>query len=251
MPASALTHAGHPWSPPTVPDYRMTSASNSWVLSPSRSASKAALHASDPHLAIDQVPGLWYLAGLHSDEGLNAVGVTYGGAPFVVMGHNDAIAFSFTVASVDIIDYYDDAAQETIAREEIRVKGEERPRVVEIKRGARGVMIDEKTSMHWAGFDFAPGALIEAAYRLQRAQTFDDFRRAVTQFGALDANWVYSDRAGNIGYQLGAPIPIRDYDSYLRQKASDAKSAWRGYRVLDETPHALNPPQGFLDEVAR
>jgi penicillin amidase len=246
MPASALTHAGHPWSPPTVPEYRMTTASNSWVLSPSRSASKAALHASDPHLSIDQVPGLWYLAGLHSDEGLNVVGVTYGGAPFVVMGHNDAIAFSFTVASVDIIDYYDDAPQAVIAREEIRVKGEAKPRVVEIRQGARGVMIDDTTSMHWAGFDFAAGAITEAAYRLQKAKTFDDFRKSVTQFGALDANWIYSDRAGNIGYQLGAPIPIRDYDSYVRQKASDPKSAWRGYRALDETPHALNPAQGFL-----
>lgn len=251
MPASALSHAGHPWSPPTLPpapapEYRMATASNSWVVSPARSASRAALHASDPHLAIDQVPGLWYLAGLHSEEGLNVAGVTYGGAPFVVMGHNDAIAYSFTVASVDVIDYYDDAPRATVAREAIRVKGEERPRVLEVKSGARGVMIDEKTSMHWAGFDFPAAGITDAAYRLQRAKTFDEFRRAVTQFGALDANWIYSDRAGNIGYQLGAPVPIRDFDSYVRQKASDPKSAWRGYRALDETPHALNPAQGFL-----
>ena len=246
MPASALANAGHPWSPPTVPDLRIAAASNSWVVSPSRSASKAALHASDPHLAIDQVPGLWYLAGVHSEEGLNVAGVTYGGAPFVVMGHNDAIAFSFTVASVDVIDYYDDAARETIAREEIRIKGEKNPRVVEVKCGARGVMIDDKTSMHWAGFDFSSADLVDSAHRLQRAQTFDDFRRAVTGFGALDANWIYSDRAGNIGYQLGAPVPIRDHDTYVRQKASDPNAAWRGYRALEEMPHALNPSQGFL-----
>ncbi|HEX2123490.1 MAG TPA: penicillin acylase family protein [Thermoanaerobaculia bacterium] len=246
MPAQMLANAGHPWSPPTVPDLRMTAASNSWAVSASRSASRAALHASDPHLAIDQVPGLWYLAGLHSEEGLNVVGVTYAGAPFVVMGHNDAIAFSFTVASVDVIDYYDDAPRATIAREEIRVKGEDKPRVVEVKRGARGVMLDDKTSMQWAGFDFSSADITDAAYRLQKARTFDEFRRAVTRFGALDANWIYSDRAGNIGYQLGAPIPIRDYDTFVRQKASDPRTAWRGYRALDETPYALNPPQGFL-----
>ena len=107
-------------------------------------------------------------------------------------------------------------------------------------------MIDEKTSMHWAGFDFAPNEITDAGYRLQKAKTFDDFRKAVTRFGALDANWIYSDRNGNIGYQLGAPVPIRDYDSYVWQKASDPKSAWRGYRALDDTPHALNPAQGFL-----
>ncbi|MFP5247036.1 MAG: penicillin acylase family protein, partial [Thermoanaerobaculia bacterium] len=246
MPASVLANAGHPWSPPTVPDMRIANASNSWVLAPQRSASKAALHASDPHLSIDQVPGLWYLAGLHSEEGLNVVGVTYGGGPFVVMGHNDDIAFSFTVASVDLIDYYDDAPRGPAIREEIRVKGEDQPRVIEVREGARGVMIDDKTSLRWAGFDFSAADIAASALKLQKAKTFDDFRRAVTGFGALDANWIYSDRHGNIGYQLGAPIPSRDYDTYIRQNANDPNTIWRGYRALAETPNALNPTQGFL-----
>jgi penicillin amidase len=246
MQASVLQHAGNPWSPPTVPDLRITNASNTWVVAPSRSTTGAALHASDPHLAIDQVPGLWYLAGVHSDEGLDVVGVTYAGGPFVVMGHNADIAYSFTVASVDVIDYFDDEAVETIAREEIRVKGEDEPRVIEVERGRRGVMIDEKTSLLWAGMHFEPAAAAGAGLRLQKAKNFDDFRRAVTGFGALDANWMYSDRAGNIGYQLGAPVPIRDFDSYKRQDARDPRTAWRGYRKLEETPHALNPAQGFL-----
>lgn len=246
MPAEVLSRAGHPWSPPTVPDLRITTASNSWVVAPSRSKSRKALHAADPHLSIDQVPGLWYLAGLHSDEGLNVVGVTYGGAPFVVMGHNAEIAFSFTVASVDLIDYYADAPRGGAIREEVRVKGEDKPRVLEVRQGARGVMIDEKTSLRWAGFDFEPASVTESALALQKAKTFDEFRRAVTGFGALDANWIYSDRLGNIGYQLGAPVPMREYDTYRKQNASDAKTVWRGYRALDETPHALNPQQGFL-----
>ncbi len=252
MQASVLARAGHPWSPPTVPQggpptaMNMATASNSWVVAASRSATKGALHASDPHLSIDQAPGLWYLAGLHSEEGLNVVGVTYGGAPFVVMGHNADIAFSFTVASVDLIDYYDDAPAGSPIREEIKVKGEDRPRVLEVRYGKRGVMIDGDTSVRWAGFDFPAAGISDAALLLQKAKTFDDFRRSVTRFGALDANWIYSDRAGNIGYQLGAPVPVRDFDTYVRQKAGDPRAEWRGYRALDETPHALNPAQGFL-----
>lgn len=246
MQAKALEHAGHPWSPATVPDLRITTASNTWVLAPSRSSTKAALHASDPHLSVDQVPGLWYLAGIHSEEGLDLVGVTYAGGPFVVMGHNADIAFSFTVASVDVIDYFDDAPAGTIAREEIRVKGEDKPRVLEVKRGARGVMIDDKTSLLWAGMHFDPAEIADAGLRLQKARNFADFRSSVTRFGALDANWMYSDRLGNIGYQLGAPIPIREFDSYMRQSARNPKTVWRGYRELHETPHALNPPQGYL-----
>ena len=252
MQASVLTHAGHPWSPPTIPegalpsDMSSTKASNSWAVAAARSSTRGALHAADPHLSIDAAPGLWYLAGLHSDEGLNVVGVTYGGAPFVVMGHNADVAFSFTVASVDLIDYYDDTPAGAPIREEIRVKGEDKPRVIEVRRGKRGVMIDGHTSLHWAGFDFPAAGISNAALRLQKAKTFDDFRRSVTGFGALDANWIYSDRTGNIGYQLGAPVPVRDFDTYVRQKASAPSTAWRGYRALDETPHALNPAQGFL-----
>ncbi|MDQ3282599.1 MAG: penicillin acylase family protein [Acidobacteriota bacterium] len=246
MEAQVLSRAGNPWSPPTIPDQRITNASNSWVLAPSHSASRAALHAADPHLSIDQAPGLWYIAGLHSEEGLNIVGVTYGGAPFVVMGHNNDVAFSFTVGSIDLIDYYDDAPRGAAIREEIRVKGEDQPRVLLVRNGARGAMIDDRTSLHWAGFDFEPAALIDAALRLQKARDFETFRRGVTQFGALDANWIYSDRNGNIGYQLGAPVPIRDYDSYVRQNANDPKTVWRGYRALDATPHVTNPAQGFL-----
>lgn len=247
-PANALMHAGHPWSfstvdspTPTVEVPTMSGASNSWAVAPARSKSGKALHAADPHLAVNQAPGLWYLAGLHSEEGLNVVGATYGGAPFVVMGHNADIAFSFTVASIDLIDYFDDAPANAVRRfrEEIRVKGEEKARVVEVLETARGVLVDDKTSLRWAGFDFSAAHSVDAAIRMQHAKTFDDFRGAVTGFGALDANWVYSDRAGSVGYQLGAPIPVRDYDSYVRQKSG----AWTGYRT---GPHSLNPPKGFV-----
>ncbi|HEX7705466.1 MAG TPA: penicillin acylase family protein [Thermoanaerobaculia bacterium] len=257
--ARALTTAAHPWSPPTVPDefverflgpsrMQITAASNSWAVAPGRSKSGAALHASDPHLAIDQVPGLWYLAGLHSQDGLSVVGVTSVGMPFVVMGHNGAIAFSFTVAAIDLIDYFDDAKSNAVRtiRESIAVKGEKQPRILEVYETQRGVMIDETTSMHWAGFDFPPAPSIDAGLLLHRAKNFDDFRRAVTRFGALDANWIFSDRAGNIGYQLGAPVPMRNYDSLVRQRATDPEVTWTGYRPLDQTPHALNPADGFV-----
>ena len=266
VPGTMLAKTGHPWSPPTVPanetpaeeanraflervvgvtGMRVTTASNSWVVSASRSSTRAALHAADPHLAVDEAPGIWYLAGIHSEEGLNVVGATYAGAPFVLMGHNGRIAFSFTVAAVDLVDTFIDEPR-LRRREEIVVRGEPKPRVEQVLYGARGVMVGRNTSLRWAGFDFPASEIINSAMLLQRAIDFDQFRAAVTRFGALDANWVYSDRAGNIGYQLGAPLPIRDYETYVVQRASDPRTAWKGYRRLQETPWALNPPAGFL-----
>jgi penicillin amidase len=103
------------------------------------------------------------------------------------------------------------------------------------------------TSIHWAGFDFPTASLVDAAMGLQRATNFAEFRQAVTNFGALDANWVYSDRDGNIGYQLGVPVPIREYqDTFAMHPAASTASSWKGYLPLEETPHALNPPQGWI-----
>src|SRR5690606_37724234 len=102
-------------------------------------------------------------------------------------------------------------------------------------------------SMHWAGYDRPVGEMVDGALALQRARDFDAFRRAVTRLGALDVNWVYADREGHIGYQLGSPIPVRGYaDAYRRRDGADTASAWRGYRALDETPHAYDPARGWL-----
>jgi penicillin amidase len=241
-------------------------ASNSWAIAPARSASGGAIHASDPHLSIDRAPGLWYLASVHTTDGLGVVGVTQPGLPFVVMGHNGAISFAFTVAAVDVIDYYDEELtggpapkargpegfEAVEAREEtVVVRGESIPRRVSVYETRRGPLVERTgtrgVSLHWAGFDRSLPRLIDSALALGRATTFGEFRRAVTSFGALDANWVYSDRAGNIGYQLGAPIPIRAGDGgFERRKGSDPTSAWTGYVDLERTPHALNPSEGWI-----
>lgn len=273
-----LVHDHKPWSPTTVPDGPLASlfeadpfplragkASNSWVVSPARSASGAALHASDPHLPTNSVPVLWYAAGLHSAEGLDAVGVSVPGVPTIHMGHNGRIAWSGTVSSVDVVDYYrerlhpEDSLRVAtpegwspveVVWEEIRVKGEREPRRLAVWTTPRGVVIQRSdtlaTSLHWAGFDFSVADMVRSTRDLMRAGSFDEFRRAVTGLGALDHNWMYSDAAGNIGYQLGTPVPVRDYDSYVAQNAADPNVVWSGYRPLDETPHALNPAQGWL-----
>ncbi|HEU4763169.1 MAG TPA: penicillin acylase family protein [Gemmatimonadales bacterium] len=269
--AAAVLGTYDAWSPSTVPPsgafpFRMTLASNSWVVSPRRSASGGALHESDPHLQIDQAPGLWYAAGLHSAEGLGVVGVAAPGLPFVAMGHNAAISWAFTVAPVDIVDEYREhfdprdhgrvravggwAPVRTVA-ESIAVRGERRPRVLLVRETPRGVITeaagDSAISTHWAGFDLPATGIISNGFRLMRASDFAGFRRAVTGFGALSVNWTYADARGHIGYQLGTPVPIRDTGStFALRDAADPRAAWRGFRPLAETPYAYDPAAGWL-----
>ena len=277
--ALAFAASAQPWSPATVPvdvvkdifndkhfSMGMTRASNAWVISPERSASGAALHASDPHLEVRRTPGFWYITGLHSAEGTNILGVTTPGVPAVVMGHNGKIAFAFTVASVDVIDYYHMQRHPqdsllvrtaagfrplTVSRETIRVAGESRSRQATLFYTDLGPVVEMSdthvVALRWAGWDTHPTEMITNALRLHHTDRFDDFRRRVTGLGALDVNWVYSDIRGNIGYQLGAPIPVRkNINSFARLDGSDSSHYWQGYYSLSHTPFVYNPARGWI-----
>src|SRR5690606_32700379 len=75
-----------------------------------RTASGMPLFANDPHLG-QSAPSIWYQVGLHCepagpDCNYNAAGVSFVGAPGVVLGHNDRIAWGFTNVGPDVMDLY-------------------------------------------------------------------------------------------------------------------------------------------------
>jgi penicillin amidase len=256
------------WGVPSVPlpATRMTEASNTWVVAPEKSASGAALHASDPHLDYSLAPGLWYAAGLHSDQSLNVLGVTAPGLPFVAMGHNGRIAFAFTVAPVDLFEIYrfdrdpvrparligpdGPIALETIDTR-IRVQGQDEPRIEELlltRLGPATELDDGKIEvLHWAGFQQPIDKLIDQGLAINRATDFASFRRAASDMGALSVNWSYSDIEGNIGYVQSTPIPQRQHSRlYTPLDGAESENYWAGFVSPEERPFALNPEQGWL-----
>jgi len=267
------------WSPPTVSNsftnylksnnqfpFRMSEASNSWVVAPSKSTTGHAIHCSDPHLDIVAIPNFWYIAGLHLKDKFNYVGITAPSLPLGMMGHNDNISYAFTVASVDIVDYYKEKRNPQnknqiltskgytdikSIKEYIKIKGEKKAREVTVLSTEKGAVVEEQKdyiiSLRWAGFDFSAPLVIESGLKLYSAKNFEEFRTAVATTGALDANWTYSDKEGNIGYQLGVPIPKRDFENTFQQlDSADENQSWKGYYPLNEKPYSLNPDEGFI-----
>ena len=57
-----------------------------------------------PHLDF-AAPGVWYLARIET-PGLTLAGVTAPGTPFVIIGHNDHIAWGFTTTGSDVEDLF-------------------------------------------------------------------------------------------------------------------------------------------------
>ena len=87
-----------------TPPHEEAVGSNNWVVSGARSETGKPILANDPHLGL-QAPALWYLAHVSTPEG-NVVGGTLPGVPFIVLGRNDHLAWSFTTTNSDTQDLF-------------------------------------------------------------------------------------------------------------------------------------------------
>ncbi len=248
--------------------FRMANSSNSWVIAPFKSKSGKAMLASDPHLETTRLPQFWYYLGWHIKETqAHVLGITTPGLPFVTMGHNTKAAWAFTVSGVDVNEYYHEKINNernlylspegwkalTVLPQEIRISGQEEPYRFTVRLTGHGPLVFENDSLHkhyslhWAGYDVDLNASFSAGFHLAYTSDFEEFRQDVTRFGALDANWTYADVKGNIGYQLGTPVAIRPADSgNLPVPGWTHAYDWQGFRPLEQTPHAYNPPHGWL-----
>ena len=94
---------------PACPDCR--SGSNNFAVSGAHTASGKPLLANDMHLSLS-APGIWYAANLEADQGpgqtnvFHATGVSLPGVPYIVVGHNDHVAWGFTNLGADVQDLY-------------------------------------------------------------------------------------------------------------------------------------------------
>ena len=106
--APALSHAAGELAAvlPRFPDpYTLpSSASNEWAVDGRHTATGAPLLAGDPHLAFG-FPAIWYLARIETPDGVLA-GATAPGVPFLVLGHNGHIAWTFTTTGADVQDVF-------------------------------------------------------------------------------------------------------------------------------------------------
>jgi len=85
-------------------EIRRSLGSNNWVVSGAHTATGKPLLANDTHLELS-VPSIWYQVHLTA-PGWNVAGFTFPGAPLVVIGHNDRIAWGFTNNGADVQDLY-------------------------------------------------------------------------------------------------------------------------------------------------
>jgi len=256
--------------------------SNSWVISGERTNTGRPLLANDPHLAA-QMPSIWYEIGLHcapqgTDCPYEVTGVSFAGAPGVIIGHNDRIVWSMTNVGPDVQDLYIEKLNPEnpnqyevngqwvdmdIINETLQVAGGE-PVELTVRYTRHGPLIWEDSldefqeqagielpepfglALRWTALE--PSYTFPALWKMNLAQNWDEFRAAASEFDVPSQNLVYADVEGNIGYQTPGRIPIRAeaHSGELPVPGWTDDYEWQGTIPFEELPYSFNPVEGYI-----
>lgn len=279
-PVGVTAEAGRQAAQATLPLLDTGSgASNNWVVSGTRTASGKPILANDPHLGL-AAPSIWYLAHLRVETEFgaprNLVGATLPGAPFVLLGRGDTIAWGFTNTGADVQDIFvekvnpDDPSEyrtpDGWARfgrktETIRVRGG-KDVVFERRWTRHGPVLpasyrhldlylskDEVAALSWvalAGDD----TTAMAGFDIWKFRTVGDFQEGMKPFVTPIQSMVVADTAGSIGLVAPGRVPVRDPGNEVMGRAPvpgwDARYDWKGFIPYDALPRRRNPPEGAI-----
>jgi penicillin amidase len=248
---------GEIWAPHTP---EAVNGSNDWVVSGTHTVTGKPLLSNDMHLE-HQMPNLWYEAHLKSGT-LDVAGVTLPGMPYVIVGHNQRIAWGFTNVGPTVADAFIETfnAQGAYQTPQGWRQPEHRIEAIHVKDQAE-VTVDVRITRHGPIItELLPGETRQVALRwtlydglhvpffnVDTAQNWEDFRKAFSQLDAPGQNVVYADVDGNIGYQTTGRVPIRAAgDGSLPVSGADDAHEWTSYVAFDKLPSIYNPASGVI-----
>ena len=239
--------------------------SNNWAVGPSRSASRHALLAGDPHLELT-LPSIWYEAHLVVRDTLDVYGVTIPGAPGIIIGFNKAVAWTFTNTGADVMDYYAEQVDSPDAPARYRLDGDWRALTLRVESYRdpldRVLGVDTLRFTHRGPMRRVGGQWISVRWTVLESmrvlEGFDAASRASSADAMLDAmatlydapaqNMLAADTAGTIGIRSTGRYPLRPTDGRgdVLRDGSFSANDWIGYWPVKDYPQAIRPTQGFL-----
>ena len=235
--------------------------SNNWTISGALTASGRPLLANDPHRVIAQ-PSLRYIVHLVA-PGWDVIGAVEPALPGVATGHNEHIAWGFTIFGVDQQDLYIETLNPADARlyqtehgwsalrEErvtIRVRGG--PDVTAVLRFTQhGPVVWEDgqraLALRWVGAEPGSAGYL-AALSVDRARNWQEFEHAMPRWKVPPENIVYADQEGNIGEYSTGLVPLRRNFNGLLPLPANGRFEWAGFVPNAALPHSYNPAAGFI-----
>jgi penicillin amidase len=248
--------------------------SNNWALSGSKTASGYPILANDPHLDLT-LPSIWYEIQLNA-PGLNSYGVSLPGAPGIVIGFNQDIAWGVTNVAADVLDFYkikfrDSTHKEywhgnqwkkTVQRvEKIAVKGDKllldtvfythHGPVVYLQKPekfSRSGNVPTGSALRWIAHDESNEML--TFYYLNRGKNYTDYQKALTYFTAPAQNFVFASAENDIAITANGKFPLKwkDQGKFVLD-GTQAENDWQGWIPAEQNPRVKNPERGFVSSA--
>jgi penicillin G amidase len=249
-----------------------STASDAWAVDGRWSSTGAPLLAGDPHLSFG-FPGLWYLVRIDT-PGMVLAGATGPGVPFLVLGHNSHIAWTFTTTGADTQDVYLEPpnAAFTSHQERIKVRGQP-DTLLTVRETRHGPVISDlrpgasanEVAMAVAMENLRPGDTgATGLLALDHAGSVEDAGKAAPMIASPVQNLMVAD-ATKIGLFVTGRVPVRragdgwapvpgiaaspaPRDTSAKGSAAGGDDAygWSGFASGDSLPHIVAPTSGRL-----
>jgi penicillin G amidase len=247
--------------------------SNNWVAGGSKTLSGRPILCNDPHLGLN-LPSLWYEIQI-TTPGYSVYGASLPGAPSVVIGFNDNIAWGVTNAARDVIDFYritfngGDKSQYWLNNE--WQKAELNIEQYKMKDGSvftdtvaytvfGPVMYDDHFSgkgrvkanvnlaVRWMAHE--PSNELKALSGLNKAKNYDDYEAAIKYFSCPGQNFAFASKSGDIALWQQGRFPNKwKMQGDFIMPGTDTSYNWKSFVPQAENPHVLNPPRGFVSSA--
>ena len=275
-PVSVPERPQRPWpSVAALPDFLLSgniqNGSNNWAVGAGRSKSGFPMLSNDIHLDY-ALPNLFYEMQLQTPEG-SVYGATIPGAPGIVLGFNQDLAWAVTNGGSDVVDWYkiryaneektkyfaeQGVADIQVNRQVIHVKGR-KDEILESRRTDLGpIIFDEgETSamsfvpsgmaVHWQAHQ--PSNEIKTFLGLNLAKSVAECEAALVGYSSPAQNFICVDRQ-HIGIFHAGRFPLRWREQGRFVGEAEGKDfRWAGEVPAANIPKVVDPPRGFVSSA--
>jgi penicillin G amidase len=247
--------------------------SNNWVAGGSKTLSGRPILCNDPHLGLN-LPSLWYEVQI-TTPGYSVYGASLPGAPSVVIGFNDNIAWGVTNAARDVLDFYRITFNGN-NKSEYRINNEWRRAELKIetyklKDGSSfidtvaytvfgPVMYDDHFSgkgrvganvnlaVRWMAHE--PSNELKALSGLNKSKSYEDYAEAIKYFSCPGQNFAFASKSGDIAMWQQGKFPNKwKMQGDFIMPGTDVSYNWQSHIPQSENPHIVNPDQGFVSSA--
>ncbi|MEM8496833.1 MAG: penicillin acylase family protein [Pseudomonadota bacterium] len=253
----------HSASVRTSPSDVATGFSNCFVLGADKSSGANSILVNGPQFGW-YVPAYVYSIGLHG-AGFDIVGNTPFAYPVILFGHNADIAWGSTWGAGDIVDlfelrlnpgdenqyWYGDEYIDFQQRAETIIVLNSEDREITVRRSVHGQVthFDKDNGVAYAKRRAWDGKELQSMLAWMhsgRARTPEQWLEFAGD-AALNINWYYADRKGNIAYAFVGHYPERHEGADNRFPSNgDGSSNWGDTLSFSNNPHKVNPEAGYI-----